>query len=64
VIFVVGGVSVLEIQQLQDQLNCVLGDTNESDVPLRVIVGSTAVIGPEDMFYEAFVHMRQNQSAK
>jgi hypothetical protein len=27
-------------------------------------VGSTAVIGPEDMFYEAFVHMRQNQSAK
>lgn len=55
---------MLEIQQLQDQLNCVLGDTNESDVPLRVIVGSTAVIGPEDMFYEAFVHMRQNQSAK
>jgi hypothetical protein len=41
-----------------------LGDTNESDVPLRVIVGSTAVIGLEDMFYEAFVHMRQSQSAK
>ena len=66
-IFVVGGVSALEVQQLQDQLDAVGGAAARGDeeaassggVPMRVFVGSTGVLGPEDVFYQAFVNMRR-----
>lgn len=62
VIFVVGGVSALEVQQLQEQLDSVWRAATEEElqdeVLMRVFVGSTSILGPNDVFYEAYVRMR------
>lgn len=62
IIFVVGGVSALEVQQLQDQLDSAWGAATaeelHDEVLMRVFVGSTGILGPDDVFYQAYVRMR------
>jgi hypothetical protein len=65
VLFVVGGVSALEVQQLQDQLQAAQdqhGGEEEGGGLMRVFVGSTALVGPEDVFHQVFVQMRRPQA--
>lgn len=71
VLFVLGGVSALEVQQLQSQLSAVSRAAEEAGTCeleggelLRVFVGSTAVLGPEDVFRQVFVRMRREPLAE
>ena len=71
VLFVLGGVSALEVAQLQTQLTRALSSSRsqqqgqpqqeQEEVLLRVFVGSTSLVGPDDVFYQTFVHMRHPQ---
>ena len=70
VIFVVGGISSLEVQQLQEQLELLAGaalpgdledDDNEQKILMRVYIGSTDIIGTEDVYLQTYIRMRHQQ---
>ena len=55
VIFVIGGASILEVKQIQEQLE--LANTDGTDTDTRIILASNDIVSPDDMFHFGFRRM-------
>jgi hypothetical protein len=56
VVFIIGGVSFIELCQIQQQLDD-YGSLNEEISNLRIIVGSNNIVCPNDVYYDVFKTM-------